>query len=460
MSSTRPFVLVLAPHHPQRDPRITWLCGALESMARVFVVGVVFRRERGGDIPFPSSAVDPGLTGLRAAGRFVAGALSSSASAPRARAWPVVAAVAAAAPAVGALRVEAAVAARVMRALGLEGEPDDDGSRGSRLARSMAEVSALSRTAGTLSSWGRVAEACLAASLDHERPACVVCNDLDTLPAGIALKRLYGCRLVYDAHEFKAHEKPWYTASERTTWTRVEASLARHADLAFTVSPPLADEMTRQLQRPFLALPNCEPASAPILDDDAVVPGAGPVRFLFQGRFSADRGLEPVVRAFASLGAAEARLDLRGPDGAERQRLMRLAADLGSLDTTTFFPPPVDEAELITAMYGYDVGLIPYAPVSLNNELCCPNKLSQYMRAGMAVVTNDLPYVRSVVSRFDCGDSYGPDRPLEELLHRLVRDRPRILEMRRHALTAARTSFHFERMGSACIDEIRALLAG
>jgi hypothetical protein len=38
------------------------------------------------------------------------------------------------------------------------------------------------------------------------------------------------------------------------------------------------------------------------------------------------------------------------------------------------------------------VGVISYQPFVIDNRFCCANKLSQYLHAGLMVITNDLPY--------------------------------------------------------------------
>jgi len=53
--------------------------------------------------------------------------------------------------------------------------------------------------------------------------------------------------------------------------------------------------------------------------------------------------------------------------------------------------------------------VIPYKPVAINDRFSCPNKLSQYLHAGLMIITNDLPYVRSVVERAQAGLFYRSD---------------------------------------------------
>jgi len=69
-------------------------------------------------------------------------------------------------------------------------------------------------------------------------PAIVHCNDLNTLLAGVLAKRAFGCRLVYDAHEFWPYSQPnagWYYSP---FFRFYERSLIGQCDTVVTVNKP------------------------------------------------------------------------------------------------------------------------------------------------------------------------------------------------------------------------------
>ena len=59
-------------------------------------------------------------------------------------------------------------------------------------------------------------------------------------------------------------------------------------------------------------------------------------------------------------------------------------------------------------MTGFDIGLIINRPITRNDELVLPNKLFEYMMAGLAVVAPDLPVVGAFVEREGVGVTYPP----------------------------------------------------
>jgi hypothetical protein len=55
-----------------------------------------------------------------------------------------------------------------------------------------------------------------------------------------------------------------------------------------------------------------------------------------------------------------------------------------------------------------DVGLIPYPAIDVNTTLCTPNKLFEFLVAGVPILANDLPELR----RFVLGNKAGVTHPM------------------------------------------------
>jgi glycosyltransferase involved in cell wall biosynthesis len=56
------------------------------------------------------------------------------------------------------------------------------------------------------------------------------------------------------------------------------------------------------------------------------------------------------------------------------------------------------------------VGVIPYPAVDLNHHFCSPNKLFEFIQAGLPIVANDLPFLRDVI----VGEAIGAVAPIEQ----------------------------------------------
>ena len=82
-------------------------------------------------------------------------------------------------------------------------------------------------------------------------------TDVDTLPAAVILKDETGARLVYDAHEFWPYALYGMRHWQSEFWAAFSRELVAAADLAITVSPPLAEVMAEEYGRKFYTVPNC-----------------------------------------------------------------------------------------------------------------------------------------------------------------------------------------------------------
>jgi glycosyltransferase involved in cell wall biosynthesis len=187
----------------------------------------------------------------------------------------------------------------------------------------------------------------------------------------------------------------------------------------------------------------------------------GRLAVLFLGNYAPLRGLEELISAWRQVPAENALLILRGPRWWYSADLERLAADQVRAGKVVFLDP-VPEEGLVASAAEADVGLIPYRPVILNNRYCCPNKLSQYMHAGLAILCNNLDFVKDLVREAGCGLDYDSDRPetLVAAVARFADDRAFTARCRENALRWGRSKFHWEAVCGPLMDSYRGLAAG
>jgi glycosyltransferase involved in cell wall biosynthesis len=289
------------------------------------------------------------------------------------------------------------------------------------------------------------------------RPTLIVCHDLFGLIVGARLRKRWGVPLLYDAHEYWPQANLLHEPWEESLLTRVERRLIRKADQVVTVSPPLAAHLERVYGiRGVLSVPNAAPGlyrRAP-----ARTPG-GPVHFLLQGQLAAGRGVELLLDAWAKMDS-RAVLQMRYVPNDYATGIERRFAPLfesGRVERLA----PVGEDELVEAAAGADVGVVPYVGPNLNHLYASPNKVSQYMQAGLALlVSSDMQYVASLLERYGCGVTYDPHDPetLREAVELMARDPQELGRMQRAAATATDTEFNWEAVSGPYGDAIRRLL--
>jgi glycosyltransferase involved in cell wall biosynthesis len=292
----------------------------------------------------------------------------------------------------------------------------------------------------------------------------VVAADLDTLPAAVALAEEYGVPLVYDAHEYWPHAFAAFSPSEIAFWSNLEKTLIEHVTLALTVSPQLAEIMSQRYGCAFDCIPNCAPLGAEQRIDleSALARRAQSedVIFLVQGVFGRQRGFEKLINVWDRVDP-RAKLWLRGPESPEKASMIELAKSKRVFNRGVWFPDAVPEAELVRAAREADVGVVPYEPVSLNNRFCSPNKLSQYMAAGLPIVCNELDFVKSVVLDNGVGAAvdFGDEDALMRTINEFVLNRNSIPALSRKSQAAFKSSFNWQARSQKTYSSIRSVVA-
>jgi glycogen synthase len=268
----------------------------------------------------------------------------------------------------------------------------------------------------------------------------VLANEVETLPAGQRLARRSRARLVYDAHEIYASSEPAHPRLHRFALAWIERVLARRADAVLTVSDPIADELHARLglrERPLVILN----APARIEVEDPVAHD-GALRAVYQGAMGPGRPLEDLLDAAHAADGVRVTIRLANAD------LAALREDVArrGLDGVVTVAEPVRPTELVEALAGEDVGVIINRPVSRNDELVFPNKLFEYMMAGLAVVAPRLPGLAPLVDGEGVGVTFEPGKPesLGARLTELAADRDRVLALRRRARELAVERFNAE----------------
>jgi glycosyltransferase involved in cell wall biosynthesis len=177
---------------------------------------------------------------------------------------------------------------------------------------------------------------------------------------------------------------------------------------------------------------------------------------LYQGSLSLNRNLEGLITAMAQVASDDIVLVMMGPGTDVSCKLKRIASSDGTLGRRVFFRDAVPQTELLHYTGGAEVGIIPYQSIDLNSRYCTPNKLFDFIVAGLPILANDLPELRKFVHENGFGQVHPLDGPAETargIEAMFASD----LDVYRQRLAARRHEFVWDVQGEKLVSLYRSL---
>lgn len=233
------------------------------------------------------------------------------------------------------------------------------------------------------------------------------CNDIEALPLGFFVKFLFNrkAKIVYDAHEYEI-ERSDISRSVRPVFHFIEGVLIKHADLVINVSNSIADEYERlyKIDKPKLVL-NC-PKYKPLNKTNLLREELG-IRndqkiFLYQGALSSIRGLKKLLTCFSDIKDDKNVVVFMGYGSLEDEIK-------NCKSRNVYFHEAVSPQYLLDYTSSADYGVFICDSICKSYYYCLPNKLFEYLHAGLPVIVSDLyelgEFVRSNKVGLVCRDT-------------------------------------------------------
>ena len=190
-----------------------------------------------------------------------------------------------------------------------------------------------------------------------------------------------------------------------------ERAMIGHADATSTVSEPIADVLRDVYQlrtRPsvFLNMPPLTTPEGPTTVREAAGLGPDVPVVVYSGTMSWARGIETIIEGIAHL-PAEAHLVVVSVPLPHPMipKLEAFAAEHGVADRLHFVGP-VGQNELLHYLSGADVAVHPLPGGSPNHDAAMPNKLFEYLHAGLPLVVSDAKLMAEFVTGNGVGEVF------------------------------------------------------
>jgi len=256
-----------------------------------------------------------------------------------------------------------------------------------------------------------------------KKSAVIWSNDLDTLLASYIASRLKSNLLIYDTHEYytgvpELKDRPFI----RSLWRRLEKWLLPKVKFGITVS----DSVARRYEAEYgihlttiRNIPILSTAENSLVEHSYELPKKPFI--IYQGVLNKDRGLEELIMSMQWL--KDYSLVIVGKGDIE-QSLKKLVLDLDLSDQVTFLGllrPSVLKTITPHAIVGVSIE----KPTNPNYIMCLPNKLFDYMQAGIPIVAFPHPEIKKIIDAYECGayiHEHEPEKLAKELKQILSSD--------------------------------------
>lgn len=243
---------------------------------------------------------------------------------------------------------------------------------------------------------------------DEFIPNVIHCHDLNTLPIGVILNRKLNSKLIYDSHEL-FNEMASKNKIERKIGYLVEGMCMNKVDFLITVNELVKQEFNKRYGKIHTTVVQNIPINH--LQDSVVLEGIPNIRkqynikdtdilLLYQGGLTPERGLEKCINVLTEL-PDHYKLILIG-DGRIKENLKKLVVDM-SLQKRVYFHNQVPSDQLLFLTKQADIGLVMYENTCKNNYLSTPNKIYEYMIAGIPTVASNHPGKSFIVNDVKTG---------------------------------------------------------
>ena len=247
----------------------------------------------------------------------------------------------------------------------------------------------------------------------HEPAHVYHANDANTLPAAWLASKRNHAKLVYDAHELETGRN--FSGSSiagiyRSIWSFPEKFFIHKVHSIITVSPMIADELVRIYQiPPPHVIYNCpekasESFSNRIYRELKISTNLNIL--LYQGNVTNGRGIEAFFNAVQLIDNVVGVVLGDGP----ALEMFRYRVHAGEWKRIVL-PGKVPLIDLPSYTASSTIGIVLTQDTCLNHRLTLPNKLFEYIHAGLPVVCSNLPAMAQIVNEYQIGEVVEPEDP-------------------------------------------------
>ena len=227
----------------------------------------------------------------------------------------------------------------------------------------------------------------------------ILSNDLDTLPACFFISRLKKIDLVYDSHElFSEGPELQGRAFVQSFWIALESFFLPKIKKSYTVSAAIANFYEKKYHNNMGVIRNI-PLKNDVLELEEVVFPTTKRVILYQGVLNPGRGLKPMIKALKFIDDLDLVIIGYGKVADE----LKAFVIAEKMQDRVYFLGRISRDKLFNYTKKATLGMVLEEPLGLSFEYSLPNKLFDYIHAGIPIVAGRLPEITKIIKEYNVG---------------------------------------------------------
>lgn len=240
--------------------------------------------------------------------------------------------------------------------------------------------------------------------------ALLVANDLDTLLPNLLISRIKGTDIVYDSHEYytgvpELEGRP----AVQKIWKRIERFCIPKLKHCITVNQSIARLYEEEYGVKFSVVRNV-PENIEIIPKTRAeldLPADKKIIILQGAGININRGAEELLQAMQYLNGYFL-LIIGGGDVFEKLKQMRI--ELG-LENSILILGKMPRNQMLSYTAAADIGATLDKPLSTNYLLSLPNKIFDYIYAGIPTLSSNLVELKAIIQQYEIGAIANSHKP-------------------------------------------------
>lgn len=289
--------------------------------------------------------------------------------------------------------------------------------------------------------------------LRKERIDAIHIHDLPLAKIGLEVKRSKGVKFIIDLHEnypalleVSQHTNTLIgkLLSSKNQWRRYEEDMTKSADAVITVVQEMKNRISNigvDINKIFVVenTPvNSEERIEKVIDENFFT-------ITYIGGITEARGLQYIIKGLPILKQNNKNVRLRvAGDGKYLAFLKKLTEDLRVNDIVHFFGK-VERSEAIKILSKTDIAVIPHVR-SEQSDNSSPNKLFEYMSAGIPLIASDCKSIVRIVNEIEIGITYTYNSPEDfaQKVSYLIDNRDKLLIYSKNGIEAIKSKYNWK----------------